>query len=212
MRPREQMKNEALLLWHWTSSVSLEKCASVSAAFILLLWKAALLRNRQCSQPCTCQPWLRSWQMLLGGFFYYFFIYISCFLNIYIKVCYSRWFWTSFLSYIFQVSTNNSFWCFLVLHYSSALSTCSTLAKLFTSLLSSSLKVKKIPFHLLHFWAVVVFGSGVWTTAELWVAFPAFGESHGVTSHLSYITFCPFSVNQSWLQGRLPALFLCSSD
>lgn len=67
MQTREQMKNEALLLWHWTSSVSLGKYASVSAAFILLVLKAALLRSTQCFQHCTCQPCFRSCQMLLAG-------------------------------------------------------------------------------------------------------------------------------------------------
>lgn len=191
MWAREQMKNEALLLSSWTSSVSLGKCASVSAAFILLVLKAALLRSRQCFQRCTCQPRLRSCQMPLGAFLYYFIYIYFMLLNIYIyikKHAATDGFETPFLSCVFQVSTNNSSWHFLVFHYSSALSTYSTLAKLFTFLLSSSLREKRVLFHLLYFWALIFLGGDAWTTAELWVAFPAFRESHRVTSQLSYIT------------------------
>lgn len=126
---------------------------------------------------------------------FYIYIYFML-LNIYIyikKHAAPDGFETPFLSCVFQVSTNNSSWHFLVFHYSSALSTYSTLAKLFTFLLSSSLREKRVLFHLLYFWALIFLGGDAWTTAELWVAFPAFRESHRVTSQLSYITlplFC----------------------
>lgn len=106
----EQMKNEALLLSHWTSSVSLGKYASVSAAFILLVLKAALRRNRQCFQRCICQPCLRSCQMPLGGFIYYFLYrcissFIYTYIYICIKACCSRWFWNCFF---FPVSSRSA--------------------------------------------------------------------------------------------------------
>lgn len=158
MWTREQMKNEALLLSCWTSSVSLGKCASVSAAFILLVLKAALLRN--IVLPALHMPALfKELPNAVSRFslLFYIYIYFMLFKYIYIKKCAAPdGFETLFLSCVFQVSTNNSSWRFLVFHFhSSALSTYSTLAKLFTSLLSSSLKGKRVPFHLLYLWAVI---------------------------------------------------------
>lgn len=189
---REQMKNETLLLSHWTSSVSLGRFASVSAAFILLVLKAALLRNRHCFQHCTCQPCLRSCQIPLGGFSYYFkYIYIFHALkNIYIYM------WEhaapdgfETLSFLYFPGQHKQFLlelfsfplqlCFKYLQH-----TCKTVH--LSSVIFTQGKKSSLPFAA--FLSSDFFGGGAWTAAELWDAFPTFGGFHGVTSQLSYIT------------------------